>query len=273
MTYVQEGHSVLGTSQPHPARIYDCLLGGKDHCSADEEVAAELSRRWPEIPLGVRENRSWMHRVVRHLARDEGVDQFLDIGSGIPTSPNLHEVAQPEVPGARVLYADNDPVVLSHAEALLTPVTPDGRTHYLDADLRDPAALLSSPVLRETFDMDRPVALTLVAVLHFLEDHEDPYGVVSTLVDALPSGSFLALSHACGDAAPASAAEAAAFYRERKVSAPVVPRSAEAIEAFFTRAGVTLLPPGVVSVARWQEDPASPGSDGVWFYGGVGRKP
>lgn len=266
---MHEGISPPIDSQPHPARVYDCLLDGKDNYLADQAVAEELSRRWPDIRKGVHENRAWMHRVVRHLAAEAGMDQFLDIGTGIPTSPNLHEVAQRAVPASRVVYVDNDPVVLSHAGALLKPLSSEGSTTYLEADLREPERILAAEQVRETLDMGRPVALMLVAILHFLEDREDPDGIVRTLVDALPSGSYVAISHACGDEAPEDAAEAAAFYRERKVSAPVVPRGHARIEEFFT--GLELIGPGVVPVGQWMPEIPGTGEPGV-FHGGVARK-
>ncbi|WP_016906713.1 SAM-dependent methyltransferase [Streptomyces xiaopingdaonensis] len=266
----EDAQNRFEATRPHPARVYDCLLDGKDNYPVDQEVADELARRWPEIRLGTQENRAWMHRVVRRLATEHGVRQFLDIGTGIPTSPNLHEIAQEAAPAARVVYVDNDPVVLAHAQALLTPVSAAGTTSYVQADLRDPAAVLASEEVRGTLDFSKPIGLTLVAIMHFLEDAEDPYDVVATLVDALPTGSYVALSHACGDAAPASAAEAAVFYRERGVSAPVVPRSVAGIERFFD--GLELLDPGVVPVNRWDEDPERRLDEDVWFFGGLGRK-
>lgn len=266
---MHEGISPPADSQPHPARVYDCLLDGKDNYLADQAVAEELTRRWPDIRKGVHENRAWMHRAVLHLVNEAGIDQFLDVGTGIPTSPNLHEVAQGAVPATRVVYVDNDPVVLSHAGALLTPLSSEGRTSYLEADLREPERILQSPELRETLDLDRPIALMLVAILHFLEDAEDPYGIFRTLVDALPSGSYVALSHACGDEAPEDAREAAAFYRERKVSAPVVPRSHVQIEEFFT--GLELVGPGVVPVGQWRPEIPGTGQPG-FFHCGVARK-
>ncbi|OEV05641.1 SAM-dependent methyltransferase [Streptomyces oceani] len=267
---MHEGSAALGDARPHPARVYDCLLEGKDNYLADQEVAEELAARWPEIQQGVRENRRWMHRAVRYLAREAGIRQFLDIGTGIPTRPNLHEVAQEVEPTARVAYVDNDPLVLNHAEALLTPLTEQGRTIYLQADLRQPGRILASERLNALLDLREPVGLTLVAILHFLEESERPEAILEELVAALPSGSYVALSHACGDAAPASAKDAAAFYREREVSAPVVPRSEARINGFF--AGLELLEPGVVPVSQWHPDgPDLP--EAVWFYGGVARKP
>ncbi|MEV6261254.1 SAM-dependent methyltransferase [Streptomyces sp. NPDC051784] len=257
--------------KPHPARVYDSLLGGKDNYPVDQAVAEGIAQRWPEIQRSAQQNRAWMARAVRHMVKEGGVTQFLDIGTGIPTRPNLHEIAQGMAPSARIVYVDNDPVVLRHAEALLTPISPEGRSTYLQADLRDPRAVLESPEVTGTLDMTRPVGLVLAAILHFLDDDEDPAGVLRVLVDALPAGSYVALSHACGDADPVRAAEASAFYRQNKVSKPVVLRTQKQIEEFFT--GLELLEPGVVPVDRWRPDAsASEGPDDMGFRGGVGLK-
>ena len=187
----------IDTSRPHPARIYDYFLGGKDNFAADREVAEKVLASWPAIRIGARENRrSWPG--VRYLAGEAGIRQFLDIGTGLPTADNVHEVAQAVAPSARVVYVDNDPLVLAHARALLTS-SPEGRTAYIHADLRDPAAILRDPATRDVLDFSQPVALMLVAVLHFLPDEDKPAEIVATLLDALPPGSYLVASHITGE--------------------------------------------------------------------------
>ncbi|ABW12495.1 protein of unknown function DUF574 [Parafrankia sp. EAN1pec] len=180
--------------------MYDYYLGGKDNFPADREAAEQVIGTFPSVRALARQNRSFMTRATRYLAGEMGIRQFLDIGTGIPTSPNLHEVAQSLVPAARVVYADNDPIVLAHARALLAS-SPQGRTVYLDADLRDPESILDSPQLRETLDLTQPVALSLVAILHFIKGDE-PYAIVRRLLDALPAGSYLVLTHGTADLDP-----------------------------------------------------------------------
>jgi SAM-dependent methyltransferase len=212
--------------------------------------------------------------VVRFLARQAGVSQFLDIGTGIPTSPNVHEIAQGIEPRARIVYVDDDPIVLAHARALLT-AGPAGKTAYLDADLRDVEGILSSADLLGTLDLSRPVALLLLAVRHFIPDEDDPRSLVRGLLDGLPPGSFLALSHLTGDFGPAAWAGVAAVFRRSGVVMQV--RSRPEIEEFFT--GLDLIQPGVVSLPRWRPDPSRTGRPGqpsdaaVSVYGGVARKP
>jgi SAM-dependent methyltransferase len=254
---------------PHPARIYDYLLGGKDHYTADREAADETIRRAPQVRESARANRAWMRRAARYLV-EQGVRQFLDIGTGIPTSPNLHEVAQQTSPDCRVVYTDNDPVVLAHARALLTS-SAEGRTAYLHADLRRPDEILKAPELWETLDRERPVALMLSAILHFVRDEEDPARLVAAFRDALPPGSYLALSHTTNDIQPERAARAAAVYGERRAAALMVPRPLHQVEAFFD--GFDVVEPGVVQLPAWHPDgPVRPRLfDEVWLYGGVGR--
>jgi hypothetical protein len=208
--------------------------------------------------------------VVRYLAGEAGVTQFLDIGTGIPTSPNVHEIAQDVEPRARIVYVDNDPIVLAHARALLT-AGPAGKTAYLDADLRDVEGILASADLRGTLDLSRPVALLLLAVLHFIPDEDDPGSLVRGLLDGLPSGSFLALSHLTGDFDPAAWEGVAAVFRRSGVIMQV--RSRPEIEEFF--AGLDPVEPGVVSLPRWRPGPGSaarPSDAAVSVYGGVARK-
>ena len=264
----------LHIDRPHPARVYDYLLGGKDNYAADRAAAEAGLQANPNSRIPPRENRAFLRRVVRYLAREAGVGQFLDIGTGIPTSPNVHEIAQAIRPRARIVYVDNDPIVLSHARALLT-TAPSGKTAYVDADLRDVGKILSSPDLLRTLDLSQPVGLLLIAIMHFIPDADDPYGLAGRLLAGLPSGSYLALSHLTGDFDPAAWEGVAAVYRRSGVTMQV--RSRPAIERFF--AGLDLVEPGVVSLPRWRPDPCDIGSPGapsdgaVSVYGGVARKP
>ncbi|MCZ2528067.1 SAM-dependent methyltransferase [Streptomyces sp. NPDC059506] len=262
----------LRTDRPHSARMYDCYLGGKTNYPADREAVGRVLAANPTVIIAARANRAWMNRVVRYLAEHEGVRQFLDIGTGIPTSPNLHEIVQGVAPEARVVYADNDPIVLAHAQALLRS-TPEGRTAYLDADVRDPRRILTAPELLRTLDLDRPVALSMAALLHFVPDDQGAQDIVKTLVDALAPGSFLVLSHATGDFAPEEWARTVETYRASGTDAQV--RSREEVARFFD--GLELLEPGVVMPHQWRLDvDASPlvlQDAEVSGWVGVARKP
>jgi hypothetical protein len=266
-----EAASNLQSDRPHPARVYDYLLGGKDNFAADRAAAQRGLQANPHSRIPPRENRAFLRRVVRHLAKEGGIRQFLDIGTGIPTSPNVHEVAQDVVPDARIVYVDNDPLVLAYARALLTS-SPQGRTAYIDADLRDVDTLLASPRLRETIDLNQPVGLLLIAIMHFVGDDDDPYGLVERLLAALPSGSYLALSHLTGDFDPAAWEGVAAVYRRTGVTMQV--RSRPDIERFFT--GLEMIEPGVQVLPAWrpEADTGDPPTDvQVSVYGGLARKP
>lgn len=264
----------LQLDRPHPARVYDYLLGGKDNFAADRAAAQAGLEANPNSRIPPRENRAFLRRVVRYLARDAGISQFLDIGTGIPTSPNVHEIAQDAVPAARVVYVDNDPIVLAHARALLTS-GPVGKTAYIDADVRNIDRILSSADLRQTLDMSQPVGLLLIAVMHFIADEDDPWDLAARLLAELPAGSYLALSHLTGDFDPAAWEGVAAVYRRSGVTMQVRPLAA--VERFFT--GLDLLDPGVVSLPRWRPDsndlgqPGQPSDAAVSVYGGLGRKP
>ncbi|WP_406139167.1 SAM-dependent methyltransferase [Streptomyces sp. NBC_01089] len=253
---------LIDTSRPHPARVYDWLLGGKDNYPVDQQVGEKL-------PLEARgnaaRNRAFMHRAAGWLARN-GVDQFLDIGTGIPTAPNLHQVVQAVTPAARVVYADNDPIVLRHAEALLIS-SPEGATDYIDADVRDPESILARA--RELLDFERPVALSLIALMHFLPDDQDPYGITRALVDALPSGSWLVLSHGTADQHPELEDETRTAYRNGAISLRM--RTLAEVEPFF--AGLDLVPPGLVPATEWYQDGPAPEQERSGFYVGVARKP
>jgi hypothetical protein len=260
----------IDTSRPHPARTYDYFLGGKDNFAADREVADKVIEGWPAIRIGVRENRKFLARAVRYLAGEAGIRQFLDIGTGLPTAENTHEVAQAVAPSARVVYADNDPLVLAHAQALLTS-TPEGRTAYIHADLREPAAILSDPVTCDVLDFTQPVALMLMAILHMIPDEEHPAELVATLLDALPPGSYLVASHITGEH---NTGAAAAENRFQEASLKAQWRDAD-VFARLAFNGLDLVPPGVVLTSQWRNDDPGPrptASD-VSAYGGVGRKP
>jgi hypothetical protein len=264
--------SGIDVSRPHPARMYDYGLGGKNHFAADRAVADQVLALVPTMRTVARENRSFLGRTVRYLAAEAGIRQFLDIGSGLPATGNVHEVAQAVAPEARVVYVDNDPLVLVHARALLASA-PQGRTGYIQADLRDPAAILASAETRRTLDFSQPVALVLCAVLHFLADADDPAAILAALVGALPSGSYLVASHATTEHSPPDESEAALrAYRASGVT--FQPRDS----ADFGRlafAGLDLVPPGVVLVSDWHPLDAGPRPSPaeVGFYGGVARKP
>ncbi|WP_329246181.1 SAM-dependent methyltransferase [Actinoallomurus sp. NBC_01490] len=252
----------IDTGKPHPARVYDWLLGGKDNYPVDRKVGQAL----PEETRGnAARNRAFMHRAAAWLAKN-GVDQFLDIGSGIPTEPNMHQIVQAIAPDARIVYVDNDPIVLRHAEALLTS-TPEGVTDFLHADVRQPAAILELAGAR--LDFERPVALSLIALLHFLPDDEDPYGIVRTLVDALPPGGFLLLSHGTADQHPEWSGEIEAAYKKGAI--PLRLRSRSEVEPFFE--GLELVAPGLVFATEWYREDPAPVPERSGFHVGVARVP
>ena len=259
----------LRTDVPHPARIYDYLLGGKDNFPVDRDASAEITGVWPNLPKSMRANRSFMQRVTRYLAEEQGIRQFLDIGTGLPTSPNLHEVAQAVDPGSRVVYVDNDPMVLVHARALLTS-TPEGRTTYIDADLHDPQAILNAPNLRDTLDLDRPVALSLIAVLQFITDEDEAHAIIDGLMERLAPGSFLALSTVTADSAPEEVTRGIAAYEARGIPERI--RDRADVELLF--GDLELVDPGVCLVHRWHPDAESAAvpDEHVHMHGGVARK-
>jgi S-adenosyl methyltransferase len=261
----------IDASRPHPARMYDYYIGGKNHFAADRLVADKALASWPAGRIGLRENRAFLGRTVRYLAAEAGVRQFLDLGSGLPATNNVHEIAQAAVPSARVVYVDNDPAVLAHARALLVS-EPEGRTAYLQADIRYPADILSSPVVRSVLDFSQPIALMLVAILHFLPDEDKPSEVLGTLLNALPSGSYLAASHITMEHDPVGVGGGQQAYIDAGI-----PMSARDVDDFASLAfgGLEMVPPGVVLVSEWRRD--SPGplptAAEVSCYGGVARKP
>ena len=258
----------IDTSVPHSSRVYDYWLGGKDNFAADRALAASIMEWVPIMPAKVRANRAFLGRAMQYMAREEGIRQFLDIGAGLPTARNTHEVAQEAVPDARVLYVDNDPIVIAHGRALMSEHG-SGQTGLLLADLRNPAAILADPALSKTLDLDQPVGLILLAVLMFIYDSEDPYGLVSTLMSALPTGSCLAITHLTADSDPVAVAGLVAASRAE--GTPVVARNHAEVEKFF--AGLELLQPGVVPVTEWRSAGPSPDdSAGPYAYAAVGRK-
>jgi hypothetical protein len=259
------------TSRPHPARMYDCFLGGKDHFAADREAVDRVLAAFPSMRTAARENRAFLGRAVRYLAEQAGIRQFLDIGTGLPTASNVHEAAQGVAPSCRVVYVDNDPLVLAHARALLAS-GPEGRTAYIHADLRDPQAILDHPVTRDVLDFTRPVALMLVAILHFITDEDKPADIVATLLGGLPPGSYLVASHGTGEYDPAVGANAMRANRESGIAFQLRD-SGDFARLAFT--GLELVPPGVVPVSEWRpnEDSPRPMPAEVSYYGGVGRKP
>lgn len=242
----------IDSSKAHPARVYDVFLGGKDHYPADLSAAAAGLAANPRGYLDVRHNRDVLRRAVNTLVTEDGIHQFLDIGTGLPTAENVHQIAQRVAPDSRVVYVDNDPVVLTHARALLTS-GPEGRTDYIDADLKDPAVILEQAA--KTLDFDRPIALCLVAVLHFVED-EQAYPIVRELVDALPSGSRVVLSHLTEDLNPENIRAVQRTYTERGFT--FVLRTRADVERFFTESSLDIVDPGVVPVHHWRPDHAAP---------------
>ncbi|MGH3191341.1 MAG: SAM-dependent methyltransferase [Streptosporangiaceae bacterium] len=261
----------LDTRHAHSARVYNYWLGGKDNYAADREAAEQAIAANPGIVADVRANRAFLARVVRHLAADCGVRQFLDIGTGLPTANNTHQVAQAVAPEARVVYADNDPVVLAHARALLTG-TLEGSTAYLEADLRDTSVILTEAA--QTLDFGAPVALMLLIILHLIPDSDDPYGIVATLMSALPAGSYLVLAHPASDIRAASMAEMTKRVNERMSGPKATMRDRAAILRFFD--GLDLIDPGVVQPQQWRPDPHPdpdvPAPDQVTAWCGVARK-
>jgi len=256
----------IDTSVAHPARVYDYWLGGKDNFAADREAAERVLAVTPGLRFRVRANRAFLARAVRYLAGEAGIRQFLDVGTGIPAANNTHEVAQAAAPDSKIVYVDNDPIVLTHARALLAS-GPLGATQYVDGDLRDPQAIMRAATI---LDVTKPTALMLIGVMHLIQDSEQPQEIVASLLAALPAGSYLVMSHPASDIHPGQA-EAQRRYNER-VSTPQTLRSREQVARFFD--GLDFVPPGLVQVHTWRpnpEDSISP--DAVSAHGGVARKP
>jgi SAM-dependent methyltransferase len=247
-SWVAPADTRFDPSVPHPARVYACWLGSKDHYPADREVAEEVAAHRPQVVAGARDNRAFLARAIRYLAGQRGVDQFLDVGPGLPAPLATHEVAQAITPGSKIVYVDSDPLVMAHARALLTSKT-EGSCEYVDADLRDPDTIVREAA--RTLDFTRPTGLILVAVLHFIPDADDPAALVAALASALAPGSFVAISHVTADFAPDQVGAGVAAYNAL-VPAGITARSHREVTALF--GGLALVPPGVVPVSEWRPD-------------------
>jgi hypothetical protein len=255
---------------PSPARMYDYWLGGKDNFPVDREAGEEVLRVFPEMRRGVQANRALLGRMVRYLAGEAGIRQFLDIGTGLPTKENLHEVAQEVAPDSRIVYVDNDPLVMVHARALLHS-SPQGVTKYVEADLRNPDEILKGA--EQTLDFSEPIAVTTLMILMLIRDADDPYGIVRRLMDAVPSGSYLAISHPAAGVGGGEIATAYERLAELMGEPPILRDHAE-IARFFD--GLELVDPGLVQLHRWRPNPADAESVrhyDVPAYAGVARKP
>jgi O-methyltransferase involved in polyketide biosynthesis len=258
----------IDTTVAHTARIWNYWLGGKDNYRVDREIGDQIRQLHPEIGDYARADRAFLARAVRYLAGEAGIRQFLDIGTGLPTANNTHQIAQSVAPESRIVFVDNDPMVLAHARALLTSA-PEGATAYIDADLHDPGAILAEAA--STLDFTRPVALTLLGVVIFINDDQAAYDVVRRLVDAVPGGSYLVLSHTVTTPAFPGMDAAVAFWNEHGTP-KLTQRTPEQIARFFD--GLDLLEPGVVSCSRWRPETSRWGEPPeVAMFGGVGRKP
>jgi hypothetical protein len=261
----------LRTDRAHGARIYDYILGGKDNFAADREAGENSLGLWPALRVHMQANRYFMHRVARYLAAERGIRQFLDIGTGLPTSPNLHEVVQSVDPTARVVYTDNDPLVLAPARALMLG-TEQGSTAYIAADMRDPQTIISAPEFQRTLDLGRPVGLLLIAIVHFIEDDAEALRVVRQVLDVLPSGSYLAMSIATDEFDPIPLAEVQREYN--RLGETLIFRDRGTALSFFD--GLELVEPGLVQVHKWRPDGSeAPGikDKDIAMYGAVARKP
>lgn len=264
----QEATLPFDTSVANQARMYDYALGGKDHFAADRAAMDAALEIWPDMAFGARANRAFLGRAVRYLAADEGIRQFLDIGTGIPAAGNTHEVAQAVAPEARVAYVDYDPVVLAHARALLASGQ-SGATEYVDADLRDPDRILRGAA--RLLDFARPVAVTLLSVLHAVPDSDDPWGIVATIMSTVPPGSYLVISHSAADLLGPEALERLRDTWDGSVQQQLTFRDREQVARFF--AGTDLVEPGLVPVDRWRADPgpAETGNSAMWAAAGRKR--
>ncbi len=255
------------TSVANQARIYDYLLGGKDNYEADRAAVDAVLKIAPEMGFTARENRAFLGRAVRYLAAEAGIRQFLDIGTGIPTAGNTHQVAQDVAPEARVVYVDYDPVVLAHARALLKS-NKAGATQYIDADLRDTGTILDQA--SQLLDFTQPVAVTMLMILHVIPDSDDPYALVATLMDALPPGSYLAVSHLGAELLDSEKREGFQDVIRRQAQQQYIGRSRAEMERFF--AGTDLVDPGLVPVEQWRPDRGAGEKPKSTLWCGVGRK-
>lgn len=255
-------------TRAHTARFWNYLLGGKDNYPADRELGDQVLALIPGLADTARAVRAFLIRVVRHLAGDAGIRQFLDVGTGLPTANNTHEVAQATAPECRIVYVDNDPLIMAHARALLTS-TPQGATDYIHADLRDPDTILREAA--RTLDFTQPIALMLLGIINHVIDDDQAHAAVKRLVDALPSGSYLAISHPTAEIDGDAMRESMRLWNEGG-GTPIVARSRDELLRFFD--GLELLEPGVVSCSLWRPEPTRFGAPtAVYEFGGVGRKP
>jgi SAM-dependent methyltransferase len=263
----------IDIGKAHPARIYDYMLGGKDNFAIDRETADRALAVWPSVRTSVRENRAFLGRAVRFLTAEAGIDQFLDIGSGLPNVGNVHEVAQAINPAARVVYADNDPIVAAHGKALLVG-SPEGRCAFIQADLREPEKILEHPVVQENLDFSRPVGLLIVAVLHFIHDEDEPERIISTLVGALPPGSYVVASHGTSEymVGDQTGDNVTGAYQHGGVA--LADRDSRQF-ADLVFSGLELVPPGVVITTDWRPegDSVRPAPWETSNNAGVARKP
>ncbi|HEX6452031.1 MAG TPA: SAM-dependent methyltransferase [Trebonia sp.] len=255
------------TNVAHQARMYDYLLGGKDNYAADRAAAEAWREIDPDIVFGARANRAFLGRAARYLTAEAGIRQFLDIGTGIPTAGNTHQVAQAIAPESRVVYVDYDPIVLAHARALLKSGEA-GATDYIDADLRDTGTILTKAA--GLIDFTRPVAVTLIAVLHAIPDPDGPYEIVAALMDAVPSGSYLALTHSASDLLRGEQRQNLEDVNSRMIQQQFTYRSHEQVARFFT--GMDLVAPGLVRVEEWRPDPGPTGAGRSHLWSAVARK-
>ncbi|QIS09690.1 SAM-dependent methyltransferase [Nocardia arthritidis] len=265
----------INTNKAHEARFYDYWLGGRDNYPVDRALGDQIATHVPGIRTMVRHNRSFLGRAVRYAMTELGITQFLDIGTGLPTARNTHQVAQDVNPAARIVYVDKDPLVLAHARALMVS-TEEGKTAFIHADLHDPESILTDPALTDTLDLTRPVAITLTLIMMYFRDSDDPYGIVARLLDAVPSGSSLTISHPTADFNPAAAQRGVQACEHAGIT--MVPRTRAETERFFN--GMELVEPGVVTLEDWHpelaEEPlfeVEAGTGPAWIWAGVGRKP
>jgi O-methyltransferase involved in polyketide biosynthesis len=256
----------LNADVPHSARLWNYWLGGKDNFAADRAVADQILAMVPEMVASARADRAFLGRVVRYFAAEVGIRQFLDVGTGIPTANNTHEVAQRLAPSSRIVYVDNDPLVLVHARALLTS-HPEGRTDYLDVDLREPDKVVAAA--RRTLDFDQPIAVTMLGILNFIPDDDEAIRLVGKLVEAIPPGSYVAISHPTTEINGETMQAALRLWNEGP-AAKMVLRSAEQVKRLF--GNLEMVEPGVVTCSRWHPDAGAEDAEPVPHYGGVGRK-
>jgi hypothetical protein len=261
------GAPAFDVTVANQARMYDYLLGGKDHYAVDREAAEQALRVWPEMGFTARANRAFLGRAVRYLTAEAGIRQFLDIGTGIPTAGNLHQVAQAIAPATRVVYVDYDPVVLAHARALLVS-SDEGATDYIDADLRDTGRILDGAA--QLLDFTRPVGVTLMAILNAVPDFDDPHGIVATLMDAVPPGSYLALTHMGSDLLDEETQDGLEGMQGRMMRRRFTSRTRDQVARFFE--GTDLVEPGLVRVEEWRAEAGPAGAERSPLWCGVGRK-